>query len=310
MNNQAQNKGIQRTDPHRKGAIVPAEYVYVFSFNLPTSHEGHPVRGLGINCETDLSWVERVGEQDVHHVGAHRPSNDCCVLGLRRRGEKFATHGGPGKCTACGASFVYGDVWRHTPTGEHIFLGHDCAAKYGLLADRSAWELEHGRRKQAAAVAAERALRQEERDGFLAKHPGLREDLTVDHHIVRDIADRFQARRSLSDKQVALVRKLAHETRNPAPPEKHVDAPTGRCTFRGRIVSIKDHESQYGITPKLTIKVETPTGSWLAWGTCPRDLEAARGDLIEITATLSHGRDKHFAFYKRPAGARRLEELQ
>lgn len=297
---------MTRTDPHRKGAIIPAEYDYVFSFNMPTSHEGQPIQGSGVNCELDLSWTETQDGQTIHHQGAHRPEGGCCIIGLRQRGARFAAHGGAGRCTACGAAFVYGDIWRHA-SGEHIFLGHECARKYGLLADRSAWELEHGRRKQAAAVAAERAQRHEAREAFLARYPGLREDLQVEHRIVRDIAQRFEQYQSLSEKQVALVRKLAHEVRNPAPPEAHVPAPEGRTTFQGRVVSIREQDSPYGRVTKIVIKIEAQGGVWLAWGTCPQSLDAGRGDLVELTATLSRGRDKHFAFYKRPTGARVIE---
>jgi hypothetical protein len=104
---------------------------------------------------------------------------------------------------------------------------------------------------------------------------------------------------------------------SPFAEEKHVPAPEGRVTVRGRVVSKKGVESAYGWTLKMTVKVETTEGTWLAWGTVPADLALIqhptieyqqtvleRGDEIEFTATLACGRDAHFAIFKRPTKAR------
>jgi hypothetical protein len=78
-------------------------------------------------------------------------------------------------------------------------------------------------------------------------------------------------------------------------------------TFRGRVLSLKSHDSQYGPTWKLCVRVEGDGGCWLAWGTCPASILSAaagrvRGALVEITAALLPGREPHFALLKRPAG--------
>jgi hypothetical protein len=317
-------KRSKRTDPHRPGAIVPGEYTYVFSYNGSTSQDGWPIPSLGINCELDRRriWKDEEGKTHVEN-GRHNEDGHCCVVGLIHVAKvKWGGRSGVGetgacKCSVCGTHFVYGDVWRHEPSGEYIHLGHECAAKYSLLADRSAWEIEHGRQRQAAATALLRAQRAEERSAFLAEYPGLEDDLKVDHPIVHDIKDRFVRLCSLSEKQVELVRKLAHEARNPPPPEKHVDAPVGRVTFEGTVVSAKVRDTNWGSSLKITIKVETEDGSWLAWGTCPaailddvskmrsdgeRTEPLGRGDLVRITATLERGDEPHFCFMKRPRG--------
>lgn len=313
----------QRTDPHRPGAIIPAEYDFVLSYSLASSSGGYPVPAIGMNCEIErATWLEgkTPGDRQLLKRGEHDAHGRCCVIGLRQSGAKFAATGGAGKCSVCGACYIYGDVWRHEPTGEHIHIGHDCAEKYRMLTDRSAFELSLGRARQAAAVQVIKQQNAEERAAFLAKHPGLEADLEVEHRIIADIRARFQQYRTMSDKQVALVRKLANEVRNPRvrEEEKHVPAPTGRVKFQGVVVSSKSVENDWGGALKIIVKVSTPDGVWLAWLTCPQQIlnevadrgvmcstgtvGAVRGCEVEVTATLTPGRDAHFAFGKRPNG--------
>jgi hypothetical protein len=277
----------ERMDPHRPSAIVPAEYRYVLSYALASTYNGWPVRPIN---------VDRIME-------------------MRRDGVKFAAHGGLGKCTVCGAAYIHGDVWLHEPTGENIHIGHDCALKYQLMADRSALELELGRRRAAAARQLTAKINAERRHAFFMTHPGLEADLEIDHHIVRDIKARFHQYFTLSDKQIALVRKIAEETRNPRPAEKHIPAPTGKVQFEGEIVGAKVIETGFGSAVKITVKVETSAGSWLAYGTCPAAILDSvqpgqngrcyeiKGRRASLKATLKRSdRDAHFCFMKRPTG--------
>lgn len=280
-------KRSTRTDPHRPGAIVPADY--------------RPV-----------TWYLLAGG------GAFPmpPINLESVIRLQESGAKFAAHGGIGKCSVCGAIFNEGQVWRHEPTGEHIHVGFQCAMKYGMMADWSEAELARDRREAAKAVEIEKAAKARKRDAFLAKHPGLAEALQVEHRIIADIRERFIRWCEMSDKQVALVMKLADEVRNPTPKpeEKHIPAPTGRVTFVGTVVSTKVSDGAFGEQYKMVVKVTTEAGSWLAWMTVPAALldsvpageqgrlQALRGRKVQVTAALSPGRDAHFAFGKRPLG--------
>lgn len=282
-------KRSKRTDAHRPGAIIPAEYAYVTSYHLATTDGGFPVPAFNVDL----------------------------VLGMKERGDKFATTGALGKCSICGACFIYGDLWKHEPTGELIHVGQDCARKYQLLADRSAFELEADRRKAAAARECQKVANRERRAAFLAANAGLEPALECDHPIVQDIARKFQSYCELSPKQVALVLKLAGEASAPKPAEDVlVRAPvsTSRVTFRGVVVSAKIVEGQYGDSYKMTVKVAAPGGVWLAWGTCPAAmvdsapvgergrLHSLRGAEVEITAALDAGREVHFAMMKRPVG--------
>lgn len=312
-------KRINRTDPHRPGAIIASNYRLVLSYNLPTSCDGWPVPGGGVNCEIERRTERKDPEtgKTIWTNGEHRPDGRCCIVALRRD-HRFAATGGTGKCSICGACYVYGDVWQHEPTGELIHVGHDCADKYSMLADRTEFELGIARAKRTASTQAARALKAKDRADFLAAHDGLAAELETDHPIVRDIAQRFQAYCAISDKQIALVRKLAAEIRNPAPAEVFTDAPkaSGRITFRGRVLAVKLADTAYGDAFKITVKVETEQGAWLAWGTCPALLidaanhahpsepaaRALRGATVEITAALKPGREPHFALLCRPAG--------
>ena len=303
-----------RTDPHRKGAIIPAEYSHVFFYNLETQQDGDPIPSFGVNCEIDNRVISK--DEDGNTVvtnGKHAEDGSCCVVGLRKSGAKLAEYGSTGKCTACGSRFIYGEVWKHEPTGEHIHVGHICAEKYGLISDRTAHELEAGRRAAVVVAKFERERKAKERAEFLSEHPGLAEALETDHNIVANIKQSFVQWCNLSEKQIALVMKLHKEDKeqSEAPQESHTAAPEGKRVFRGVVVSKRAKDTQWGCSIKLTVKVTTPEGVWLAWGTCPAallysnsdDPGAEVGDTVELKATLTRSdRDDHFAFYKRPSG--------
>jgi hypothetical protein len=301
-----------RTDPHRPGAIIPAHYDYVMSYSLATSSGGWPIPSWGVNCELDRRVTDKDGK--LIKNGEHNADGMCCIIGMLHVAKvPFVATGGTGKCSVCGACYVYGDVWRHTLTGEYLHLGHDCADKYQMLADRSAYMLELGRLKDAAAKECAKAQKAEELKEFIDSNPGLETALKFEHPITRDLAEKLQIHRNLSPAQVALAIKLATEV-----PEKKVPAPEGRVTFTGKVVSVKTVEGfNGGAQLKMTVKVTTPDGIWLANGTAPAGIlgevtQAARKDTavspsakgcdVEITATLKPGNDPSFAFMSRPNG--------
>lgn len=279
---------MSRTDPHRPSAFVPANYSEVLSYILPGSDGFH----YAADC------TRPVGFGPYFQPGHPHCGTACCATRLLASG---VTKSLGGRCEICGTHFRNGAVWRYEPTGEHIHLGCDCAAKYSLLADRSALELEHGRYADAVAAAVAENLRSESRMAFLAARPGLEQDLKTDHRIVKDIAERFWRFATLSAAQVDLVRKLAAEARDPGAEEKNVPAPTGKVSFCGTIVSFKTQESDYGLTRKMVVKVQELEGCWLCYVTVPSDaVELEKNDVIQLSASLEKGRDVHFAFGKRP----------
>lgn len=290
---------MARTDIHRESAFVASDYDYVLSYSLSTSQDGWPIPSYHVNCELDYrqQWTDENGKFHVVN-GKHSEDGRCCVIGLLHiSGAPMAKYGNTGKCTLCGAHFIYGEVWQHKHTKEYVHIGHQCADKVGLASHDEQFK---GKRLNFVS----RVIRIQRREKFLADHPGLGDALTLNHRILRDMSERLDMYGALSDKQIAFALKLAEEVRNPKEEEAKVPAPEGRHTWEGQVVSVK--QGDYGY--RLILKTETPNGVWLAMGSCPSALVGCvqRGDAVRLTATLAHGKDEHFAFYKRPSGAEKI----
>lgn len=263
---------------HGKGSIVPADYELLISYYLGSEN----LPGFQVACK------------DGNHHG-----DRCCVAKLR---TVFETGGGDlGICCACGARYAEGDVWLHVPTNEIVHIGHECAAKYSLLADRTAYEMQMRSMRLArkAQLSAER--NRLKREKFLADHPGLAEALAADTATSRSLQASFMRWQVLSAAQVALAFRLHEEASRPKPEpveEKYVPAPLGRVTFEGVVVSKKQVDSNWGMVTKIVVKVSAADGIWLCYLTATKRVD--RGETVTVTATLEAGRDPHFAFGKRP----------
>ena len=308
-------KRKQRTDPHRPGAIIPAHYVHVLHYNLATTMDSYPIPAFGVDCRTDRAHWSADGKtytRPPEHLDPER--GECCVIGLAAAGAHL--QGGAGQCGVCSTHFVYGEVWRHEPTGEYLHLGHVCGRNYGLLADRSAFELAAGRAANAAARRVKVELNREAREAFLAAHPGLAEALQLDHPVVQDIAQRFQQYTRLSDKQVALVVRLHAESQVPDSCDhcngehaldvcpKRKPLATGRQELCLRVLGTRIVGSDYGETLKL-LGLDTASGCkvWctVPSGTLSRVKGPLRGRTVTVRATVqASDRDPWFFFASRP----------
>tara|TARA_R110000851_G_scaffold77843_1_gene171833 strand:- start:1411 stop:1866 length:456 start_codon:yes stop_codon:yes gene_type:complete len=145
-----------------------------------------------------------------------------------------------------------------------------------------------------------------------------------DNSFVQDVMRRFKTKAALSEKQIAavktaLVRDAERAERKEVwatEAELAADAPTGKVTVTGEIVSTKWQESMYGSTHKMILKTEA---GWKLWVTVPTsvndDLEMLRkesgvnlqyeGKTVTLTATVTPSdSDPKFAFGKRPTNAR------
>lgn len=285
----------KRTDCHRPGAIVPSAYSYLLSYDM-----GGPSEPAW-----NLDAVRNI--RNVVHPGA-------------------PVFGGMGKCGVCGARFRYGDLWKHE-NGDLLHIGHDCADKYSMLADRPDFcaQMEMVKKNRAARIAAEK--NKMARAGFDSRFPGVSEAIEANvnaHPILRDLLFKLNRYHSLSSAQVGLAQKLVREAAanrkanvGGRDAEPKVAAPVGedRVTFQGTIVSKKKADGPYGPQIKIAVKVVTGDGHWIAWGTCPSSLLSVGdpvlsgalpsvqvGDKVELTAKLVQGNEPHFAFMNRPVG--------
>jgi hypothetical protein len=232
-------------------------------------------------------------------------------------------------CDYCGTG-IYNVFVVQSSDGREFKVGSDCVLKtgdYGLVqvvrnARRvQARERRVARAQQARAERAQRAVADAQK--FLAAHEGLADALAIDHHITRDLAAKLQQWGSLSERQVALAFRLVEQaTQRAAEAAQLVEAPQGRHAVQGRVATVKEHESQFGRVLKMLVVITTPDGTWKAWGTVPSEVEReaatqyrARseaqfgrgvpllGRIVSFTASFERGRDRGFAFFKRPTKA-------
>ena len=277
-------KKTKRTDPHRPGAIVPTDYSLMTMFAMPTDKDA----GFGM---PEMQAMVRAG--------------------VARHATIF---GSAGQCGVCGARFGYGDLWEHVPTNDLVFLGHECAEKYELAANRDDWMAGLESLKKGRAAYLRGVRNREAIEAVYAANPGLEEALKTAHPIVSDLGFKLKQYQDLSEKQIALAFKIAREEKEkasrPVQVERNVPVPISdkRQKVTGKVVSVKTTEGSYGLQTRCTVKVETPEGSWLVNGSLPdlktKDDEGYRhvhkGDTIAFEAQLEPGKDAHFAFFKRP----------
>lgn len=287
----------ERTDIHRPSTIVPDDYEYVFSYCLTMTEEG-PVDYDGISMLQELHALE---------------------------GVKFVEGAEESRCTVCSTPMQNGQVWLHRASGEHLYVGRDCAATYALVADMSADELRIERGKKNAKRSLNVLANRKRYDAFCAKHPGLAEALEAEHHISQDLRSKLLRFGSMSEKQIALAlkipvqeaeraaKKAAELLANPTTP-----APQGAVEFEGLVVATRSEKSQFSydaMSYKMLVRVDTEAGHYKVWMTvpasllsdetnlrCPR-MEALKGCRVALKATLTQSQDDaSFALAKRPRG--------
>lgn len=130
--------------------------------------------------------------------------------------------------------------------------------------------------------------------------------LKIRNDFVQQMIGELDRRGELTERQTQALKRI-EERVNEEKNEIKIATPTGRVTFEGKIISAKWKDSGYGETLKITVKVKNENEAWLCWGTCPQKLlstvdyeEQLVGRTVKLTAELSRGSDKYFAFMKRP----------
>lgn len=271
---------MTRTDIHSPSNFDPSEYSYVGAFD---------------------AW------RDYRLPPAAIEQENRLVSLLTDHGFEGGNWSERGTCDHCGARMRYVMVYRHE-SGQHIATGETCADGRFELSDRAAYD-----RKALAGLAAaarEAAAREASILATLEANPGLAAALETPNDFVQDVARRFAQHGTLSERQISAVLRAAAraaEVTAERDAEVKVPAPSGRVTFSGVVVSRKFKDSDYGGAFKLTVKVSTPEGVWLVWLTEPSSIETERGDIVQMTATLTPSdNDSSFAFGKRPSKASKI----
>lgn len=275
-----------RTDIHSPSHIMPENY----------SYEGTVYLGAD-------EWASGLNETTAHTA-------------LATHGWQAGNFAAKGTCDHCGAWFLYGAVFTHAPTGDAICVGHICAAETFGASSRA--ELDLKRMKTAVATARERARIAGEVVDFLGQNEGLAGMLNCEHYIVQDIKNKLHRYGSISERQIALVEKLAKEAierdekKAAQALEPTVPVVTGKAiTVTGIIVSTKMQDTQFGSTLKMVVKDDR---GFRVWGTVPANIEGhddnseLRGIRIAFVCNVEASKDdESFGFFKRPRKCTMIE---
>lgn len=288
---------MARTDAHRPSAIIPTDYTFV--------------------------EFEYLGEDDCpaatlarrEHIRAH----------MKNTGGTYSHHQHGGNCHICGAACVYTALFYHKPTNTYIRTGLDCTDKLDASVDgsefrkvvRAALESVAGKRKAQALL---------EKNGMAVAWGFYNEDWSskngwewINSHreesIVRDMVGKLVRYGSLSDAQMAFMRRLLDAIANRATilaqraAESAAAAPVPvtdqRIVIEGEILSIRPAPKDMPMaSPRMLVK---HADGWKVWGTLPRSLDAGKGDRVRFAAKIKRSdKDEKFGFFSRPTKAEKV----
>ncbi len=290
-----------RTDIHSPSNIVPQNYRYMLSF-----------------CNG----------QNAGTFGF--PINNDVIMQIRHdRPRDFANiHGGNYSCDICGQTYNDGELWEHIETKQLITLGHQCADTYHLCADDAEYEAEKAKAVRNRARQAKMEAKQAAIAETFDANEGLREafETAKGHNIVADIHGRLMQYGNLSEKQIALVIKIAAQQveRTRKNVEEFIDVPVvaGRQTVVGKVVATKYSDfyigyGQYRGSVKGLVIVTTAKGQWKTWGTLSDTLfdgvngayqDFIKGKTIQFDAVVKVAdNDPKMSFFSRPSKASIVE---
>lgn len=303
---------MARTDIHRPSAIIPEDYVFICAFSFS---EAALMPGV-------LDAERKILEQSMAHTGGD-----------------FSTHEHGGSCHVCGAWMKDYAVFYHAETNSYIRTGFDCAQKLDFndpdLFRRFKDRRLAAEKAKAGKLKAEGLIEEMGLDLEVAlslfkpgDFGGIASNLNETYKEVWNFEQHFWTAvdmvrnlvkyGSFSDKQWAYfakcldtVKKAPDELANKAEreaqrmAEKEANckpAPEGRLVVKGKVISTKVQEGQYGYEHKML--VESVDG-WRVYLTVPSAIgNVEKGWEVEFTATIKPSNDdKFFAFGSRPSKA-------
>lgn len=210
------------------------------------------------------------------------------------------------RCVHCGHNPLrWLTVVKHLLTGDVVVFGADCTARLSFV-DQKTFKLAQLQAKDKANKVRIKVWNQ--REAFLKANPVFAAAVasyTGTNTFVKDVVAKLGLYGSLSERQVsAVLSAIARDTQKAQ--EKAVeatevkgDAPVGRQTVTGTVLSTKTVEGFYGNTLKMLLKLENNSRVWL---TVPSKAAVEPKDVITVTATFEASKDdKSFSFGKRPS---------
>lgn len=219
---------------------------------------------------------------------------------VRANGWHWSNHEHGGTCGICGATARFVGVFVHVPTGEVIYVGHECA-EHVEIGNSGAFD---ALKKRIHAEQERRRNTINARKLIVEYGIPEMECGQYSHDILRDMWGKLVQYGSLSEKQVAFAKRLIAEAKAPkvapvAEPVPTEDAPEGRTIVTGTILGKKTVESPYGNTVKVLVQ---SAAGWKVWSTLPMSLsDANKGAHVQFTATLKRSdKDRYFAYASRP----------
>lgn len=157
-------------------------------------------------------------------------------------------------------------------------------------------KLDESRREVEAAVAA-----------FTTAHPEIAAALTEreeTNSFAASLLSQVRRGRELSAAQLSAVeRMVARDAKRAEEKAERTEVPVGRMVITGEILSVKERESDFGVTFRMTVR---DARGFVVNGTVPRAIlfDAVAGATVTFTATVeASADDKTFGFYSRPAKA-------
>lgn len=261
-----------RTDTHRPSVINPEDYSFV-------AYGYQRVDGIA-----DIAFMQQQRAARDEH--------------MRRTGGTWSQHDHGGSCHICGANAIYTVIFYHASTNSYIFTGTECADKLGHDdADAFRRHMSDARKNAAGKAKAKLILADENIEGAWAIYEAH------SHKIIADIVDRLVKYGDISERQIALVRKIMDGmTQRIAERETAAPVPVGRVTIVGKILSFKVVPSQFGEITKMLVQHET---GWKVYGTKPARIKQGVGEVVTFDATIEPARDDNkFGFYSRPSKVR------
>jgi len=213
------------------------------------------------------------------------------------------------RCVHCGNGRVrWITATKYLPTGEVVTFGADCTERLGF---RNQYQFKLAQLQAKAEAGHAKMKIWNARVKFLAANPAIAEAIEqakgeahAKNFFVQDVLSKLNLYGNLTERQVAAVLKsLARDVEVATQKAAEVaevkgNAPEGRQTVTGAVLSTKLVEGFYGATLKMLVKLENNSKTWT---TVPSKVAVERGDTVTFTATFTVSKDDpSFAFGSRP----------